>query len=295
MKRSSKDKLQGFTSRALIVNVSDWTKYDLSTLSVLHDIWGLKRPESNQSNARTEFWIEICDGYKIYSWKAENTTHHLIHLNSSITHYKQKSILQHCCGNSTNILQISDYIPKRNMSSEHAKMPFTNMEEKCWVSVTKEHVYEGEHGNIKSNQGNGSWARMADVSEASRKFITKSHGFSKEPFTGHPGSCLPTPTAFRQLSLTEQEDTCCPKSKVYLDLGDICTILVLRRIEDSTSRHCDLVSRILGYTFWYLSLCVALASNIPWKMLGKRALLRGFQISRNTSIFDRKEQYRRNI
>lgn len=49
MNTFAKDKFEQFASRAVIVHVSAFTKYDLYTLSLFQEICGLQKTNSNQS------------------------------------------------------------------------------------------------------------------------------------------------------------------------------------------------------------------------------------------------------
>lgn len=76
MTTSGKDNLERCASRAVIVNVADWAQYDISTLSIFHEIWDFTRTDHIQSNFVKDFktiWgIEKDEQFAI--WKLENST-----------------------------------------------------------------------------------------------------------------------------------------------------------------------------------------------------------------------------
>lgn len=152
------------------------------------------------------------------------------------------------------------------VSSEHGEMCFANMEGN-FGSLWPKRVYAGEKGDTKcfqnevllydllsSESGPERWEENVAVFKKSFWICTRAAGFQ---------SLLHC----EGFSDSEQDDTSCSNSQLYLVRGDNCTLQVPRRLEGSNPAFAfywvDFET-----AFWYLSLLL-LGNPSPLKHIAE--------------------------
>lgn len=103
---------------------------------------------------------------------------------------------------------------------------------------------KGENGDTKFYQNEGPWHHLLSSQKWPESLRENARDLLKNLCVGTRTDGFQYSFNCNSFSVTEQNDTFCPNSQVYLVPEIICSILTLRRLEDMNRTLCVFLSRL---------------------------------------------------